>query len=692
MRQWTQSKTQHQENTHKLLKPWIHFTKLTAVLAGLTAVILFLLGAAAIRADGSAPPGEIFGGVCGIFIVSLLAFLKIPKNFKKTGIIISSVLILLIPAVSFYALQYFTLDPFRIYPSMIGVNLFFSYGIFLLLSAVFGEFRLGYAAAAVLFALLGTVNYFVVQFRSSPIVPWDFFSIRTAASVAGNYTYVIHRRFFWSLFLLTAALMLAGRITLKIRKIAVRAVLSVLFAAVLITGGVTLQKKSVQDKLGMDTILFTPNVRYRNNGFFGAFIGDLHLISVEKPEGYSTREVDRIISKTEENAAARKEETENTSAALSGKMPTIIVVINEAFSDLSVLGEFGTDRDAMPYIRSLMEEYPSGYAMVSVKGGNTANSEYEFLSGDTMAFLPQGSVVYQQFYHDSAPTLANQLVSLGYRATAIHPYNASGWERPRVYDLMDFEEFLSLKNFHNPLYIRSYISDKSAYEKIIETYESKKGDAPQLIYMVTMQNHGGYSKESDNLDLKVHFTNVKKTNLQTTAAERYLTLVSLSDEYFHVLTDYFEDCGEPVIIVHFGDHQPSDYITNVIARQTGFDADASLEEEQRLYKVPYLIWSNFDLSMESCPLTSLNFLAADVVKAAGLPLTGYQEFLLQLQKEYPVICLGAVMDKGGTYYYPDELSEEDGILNEYRILQYNHLTDVKNRRTGFFSVPKGTEQ
>ena len=39
--------------------------------------------------------------------------------------------------------------------------------------------------------LMETINYFVVQFRGSPIVPWDLFSVGTAASVAGSYTYDI---------------------------------------------------------------------------------------------------------------------------------------------------------------------------------------------------------------------------------------------------------------------------------------------------------------------------------------------------------------------------------------------------------------------------------------------------------------------------------------------------------------------
>ena len=116
--------------------------------------------------------------------------------------------------------------------------------------------------------------------------------------------------------------------------------------------------------------------------------------------------------------------------------PNIIVIMNEAFSDLSVLGDFKTNIDYMPNMRQMMKEYGGGNLMVSVKGGNTANTEYEFLAGDTMAFLPEGSVVYQQFIHDNVPALPSYLAGLGYDTIAIHPYNASGWERDKVYNLL----------------------------------------------------------------------------------------------------------------------------------------------------------------------------------------------------------------------------------------------------------------
>lgn len=86
--------------------------------------------------------------------------------------------------------------------------------------------------------------------------------------------------------------------------------------------------------------------------------------------------------------------------------------MDEAFSDLSVLGDFDTNTDYMPFVHSLEkgnENTITGYLNTSVCGGNTADTEFEFLTGNTMAFLPVGSIPYQQYIKSKTPSLASYL-------------------------------------------------------------------------------------------------------------------------------------------------------------------------------------------------------------------------------------------------------------------------------------------
>ena len=108
----------------------------------------------------------------------------------------------------------------------------------------------------------------------------------------------------------------------------------------------------------------------------------------------------------------------------NAQKPNIIVIMNEAFSDPSVLGDFTTNEDYMPFVHSLLDGADntiSGHLNVSVKGGNTANTEFEYLTGASMAFLPYGSIPYQQYVKKETPSMASYLSSLGYYTIAMHP-------------------------------------------------------------------------------------------------------------------------------------------------------------------------------------------------------------------------------------------------------------------------------
>ena len=73
------------------------------------------------------------------------------------------------------------------------------------------------------------------------------------------------------------------------------------------------------------------------------------------------------------------------------QVPNIICIMNETFSDLRVLGEFATNKDYMPFTRSLTRNTINGNLYMPVNGAGTSNSEFEFLTGNTMAFLTAGS-------------------------------------------------------------------------------------------------------------------------------------------------------------------------------------------------------------------------------------------------------------------------------------------------------------
>ena len=165
------------------------------------------------------------------------------------------------------------------------------------------------------------------------------------------------------------------------------------------------------------------------------------------------------------------------------------------------------------------------------------------------------------------------------------------------------------------------------------------------------------------------------------ATEKYLTLMNETDRALQDLILYFEEQEEPVVVLLFGDHQPSDYITNVIRRICGVGEAETLEEVQQGYRVPFMIWSNYGLEHAYYDGISPNYLGSILMEAAGIPLTAYQTYLMELMESFPVVNGNVYQDSEGVFH---SYEEDDGLLNDYKILQYNHLVDNKNRVDSLF--------
>lgn len=400
---------------------------------------------------------------------------------------------------------------------------------------------------------------------------------------------------------------------------------------------------------------------------------ELEYLHVDKPKGYAKKTAGEAYQSlgSHELAAALKDPGELD-------RPNIIVIMDEAFSDLSVLGEFETNEDYMPFIRSLSQEaeVSSGWLNVSVLGGNTANTEFEFLTGHSMAFLPQGSVAYQQYMKSEGVSLPAYLKSLGYSTVAIHPYYADGWERDRVYPLIGFDRFLSKDDMKGARKIRKYISDEACFDRIIELYEEKEEGQPLFVFNVTMQNHSGYDETFANFKPQI-----EAKDIQSKVLNQYLSLMKKTDEAFEKLVTYFEEQEEETVILFFGDHQPTTYVSNPILRNNGIKTDSlSLEENLLKYKVPYVLWSNFDLPQGLAAYkqeTSTNYLAIDVLERCGLPLPEYQSFLKGIREQYPVITANQIRDAQGQFYTEEEQAKDEKRILQYQTMQYYLMFDLE---------------
>ena len=357
--------------------------------------------------------------------------------------------------------------------------------------------------------------------------------------------------------------------------------------------------------------------------------------------------------------------------------------MNESFSDLSVIGEINTNIEVMPFVSSLKEGVISGYVLTSVYGGNTANSEYEFLTGNTMAWLPPNTVPYQQYIKAPTYSMVSYLKSFyDYHCIAMHPYIANGWERPRTYGHLGFDESLFIEDFPQQHFIRDYISDLEMYEKIVEIYEKQHHDN-LFIFGVSMQNHGAYDYSGEDFKQAIELVGYEK---EYPDVEQYLSLIYESDIAIEYLINYFGNIDEDVLIVFFGDHQPKidqSFYEDVLNQDF-----KTLESIQNKYLAPFFIWANYEIEEKYLECTSLNYLSTYLYEAAGIALPPYNQFLSRLEEKIPAInANGFYSNKSQEFLTFEEASETEKLwLKLYEQLQYNNLFDLKNRNNNLFYV------
>ncbi len=581
---------------------------------------------------------------------------------RGKGIFLEWGIFLLLPMIAFFLMEAYEHNAFvEVRSQAIWFNILLLELLAFCLYFVIGRMHIAGSVLLLCTMIFGLVNHYVMAFRSTPFVPWDIFSVGTAASVMGNYDFTPTTRVilvtlgFVALIVLSVVMLRRGpRLYVRVR----------IGAALLAMSGLCffvhlLQQEEFQTKHYLYPFLFTPAYMTKVNGMAVTFAMDLAYVVVDKPKGYDASEAEEILEKYEgqEDTAESEDATD---------LPNIIVIMDEAFSDLSVLGNLNTNEEVMPFMQRMQQGADNaitGYAQVSVCGGNTANSEFEFLTGNTMAFLPAGSIPYQQYIKGDTPSLASYLISLGYETYAQHPYGESGWNRNQVYPLLGFDHMDFLQDYENKSYLRKYVSDASDMQHIIETFEQKETGKPMFLFNVTMQNHGGYTEEYPDLSVDIH------SGYDSSQLDQYLTLVHRSDQALEDLIDYFEGVEEKTIIVFFGDHQPADAVAAPFYRDP-LTAGVLKEDPSLRYQVPYLVWANYDIPEASGKNTSLNYLAAQVLEAAGVPTSAYQNYLLELQESYPVLSAAGQQESA---------TVDSDVLLTYKKLQYYQLFE-RNRQ------------
>ncbi|MDO4805257.1 MAG: LTA synthase family protein [Lachnospiraceae bacterium] len=569
-------------------------------------------------------------------------------------------------------------------PKYIYLGIGITLTMYLVLVLLTNSLTCGMILGNILFLVWGATNFFVLKFRATALQFVDFMSIRTALSVAGGYDLYLFWQFIVGItvtvcFILLYLFIGNYHIFRKVRgKAGIRGgafVLAMLFYLVIF-------KTDYLEGTGIWLRDWHPQYTYKLFGMEAGFFAFAKASFPEKPDTYTDELVNEVQEATIEAHAKDVYE---------GEMPeNIIVVMNESFSDMSVYPKLVTDGDPMPTVNAMKENTQKGHLMVSVLGGLTANTEYEFLTGNSCVLSPS-TVVYNSNIKNDQFSLATTLKAQGYRAVAMHPYKANGWNRHFVYPRMGFDEFLSMDEFSDPKYVRMFISDLADYQEIIRQVEQKEEGEKLFLFNVTMQNHGGYNYNYFNSSIHVRgYEGGFKHEF-----EQYETLISISDEALAYLIEYFEMCDEKTLIVFFGDHQPAmddDFLEYAYGKEL---EDLTFDEQQLQYLSKFLIWANYDIPEKDDLMLSPNFLSSYVLTLTGLVPAQYNNYLNDAREVIPAMNAYGYLGKDGKIHKhggEDSDPEVDAKVEEYKCLIYDELVQGRSRNADFYGIPMDSEK
>ena len=508
------------------------------------------------------------------------------------------------------------------------------------------------------FPVVGIISSYKIERRGEPLLPWDLALTREAFNISTHLSGVINVQMV-VIAIISIALIVLGVIFApkekmikydRETKMVVSAISLVVF--IVFFNGYT----SFEEKKSISLMTWDQKMNYEQNGHFLGFVLNTRNLSVKKPQKYDEKVVAEIVNKSKSNTGA-----------IHNEKPNIIYIQSEAFWDPTVMDNVTFSEDPLPYFRSLTQEYIHGKMYSPVYGGNTANTEFEVLTGHSTQFLPKGVIPYVQYVHNPMESLASVLSEQGYKTTGVHPYESWFYRRDKVYANLGFDRFISSEFFNKLEFNRGYAKDRSFVERILkEVKDSKERD---FVFGVSMEGHGPYyeyQRKPDSIKVTGDMSAEAKGNLET-----YAQTIAEVDKALKLLIDGLTQLNEPTIVVFYGDHLPMLGDNYAVYREAGyFDNEGSFEDYKKSHEVPFLIWDNFTGKNSSQEITlSSSFLSPYVLNFIGEKGTTMFNFLQQVSlKDSSVLLREDFWDMEG-------LSIES--RQAYQTLQYDLMFGSK---------------
>lgn len=262
------------------------------------------------------------------------------------------------------------------------------YGFYFFFKAIFKKSLRANIAIAVLFNLISIISYYKLQVVEKPFLPEDILLIGSAFKIASYGNLQIEPVLLLQVFLTIILLVIQGLITWytkyeKHHKKLTRAIVGTITAIILLIA--CLRNWSNMRLFNEDD--YNYKLDHYHYGATVNFCKNMYkLIEKEDLDIYSEERLNEI----------KEEAMKLDSNSSEGENPNIIVIMAESFTDITKVDGIEFNQDPLSNYRELEKEGTTGTATVSIYGGETSMSEFEYLTASTAKFIPDKKYPYSQ--------------------------------------------------------------------------------------------------------------------------------------------------------------------------------------------------------------------------------------------------------------------------------------------------------
>ena len=534
----------------------------------------------------------------------------------------------------------------------------------------------------------GTANCIMLSFRVTPFTGPDMKNMMDGLRIINQYM----SRFQLVLLCVGLLALLAAIILIAIKTPKIKDKIHILTSALAmsITFGVVMLLTNIGPKIGFLSENFGNIANaYKDYGFGYCFFSSIFNSGIDKPKDYGEAIVDELIEEVETKVP---DIMEDVSELPKDEYPNIVFVQLESLFDPTHVKGLEFSEEPLPFLKSLYEEYPSGYLSMPSFGAGTANTEFEVMTGMNLDDFGPGEYPYKTILKESAcESICFDLKNYGYTTNVIHNNEADFYQRNMIFGRLGYDNFISIE------YIEEYeetptgwCTDDCLVGEITGILNASKGQ--DFIYTISIEGHGAYVPVTEDMNMNIKVTGDEVTG-DPAGFEYYVNLIHNMDDFVKDLVEEVSKIDEKTVVVFFGDHLPTFDIT---------DDDLTNGD---VFQTQYVIWNNFDMKktdkdiqayqLSSLVLSRLGITGGVISKyhVANLDKEIDEEYLDNLQLlEYDLLYGDCLSYGGKKPYTPTNLhmGYKDITISEV-IVDENGTTIKGSNYTGCSKLQLGNE-